>query len=132
MNIEHAMTKFVLKVQLEICTPNTPQFIWPICQNRAIIWGIFKSPHHMSIVHAYDHKRAEHHLCSSLSRTWPLFSSDMLMKKQDRAELLNLKFKSAFLKDMKLLPSQWVKVIFEEVFSFSSAGSGMKYAKEQD
>ena len=33
-------------------TPNTTQFIRPICPNRPIIWDIFeKSPHHMSIVH---------------------------------------------------------------------------------
>ena len=33
-------------------TPNTPQFIWPICPNRPIFGVIFeKSSHHMSIVH---------------------------------------------------------------------------------
>ena len=33
-------------------TPNTPQFIWPICPKRPIIWDIFeKSPHNMCIVH---------------------------------------------------------------------------------
>ena len=38
-------------------TPNTPQFIWPICPNWPTIWDIFeKSPRHMSIVHARNHK----------------------------------------------------------------------------
>ena len=33
-------------------TPNTPQFIRPICPNRQIIWDIFEtSALHMSIVH---------------------------------------------------------------------------------
>ena len=33
-------------------TPNTPQFIRPIYQNRPIIWDMFeKSPYHTSIVH---------------------------------------------------------------------------------
>ena len=33
-------------------TPNTLQFIKPICPNWPIIWDIFeKSSHHMSIVH---------------------------------------------------------------------------------
>ena len=32
-------------------TPNTPQFIQPICPNRPSIWDIFeKRPHHLSIV----------------------------------------------------------------------------------
>ena len=36
-------------------TPNTPQFIQPICPNWSIIWDIFEnSPHHMSIVHDDD------------------------------------------------------------------------------
>ena len=45
------MTKFVLIVQLKI-PQNTPQFIWPILQNRPIIWNIFEKA--MSIVHEYD------------------------------------------------------------------------------
>ena len=34
-------------------TPNTTQFIRPICPNRPIIWNKYfkKNPHHMSIVH---------------------------------------------------------------------------------
>ena len=36
-------------------TLNTPQFIWPICPNRPIIWDIFeKSSHHMD--HALKQK----------------------------------------------------------------------------
>ena len=37
-------------------TQNTPQFIWPICQNQPIIWDMFwDNPHHMPIVHAKTH-----------------------------------------------------------------------------
>jgi hypothetical protein len=41
-------------------TPNTPQFIRPICPKRPIIWNIFEeSPHHMSIAHAGKDRLAE-------------------------------------------------------------------------
>ena len=40
------------KICADSSTGNTPQFIWPIRQNRLIIWDLFeKSSHHMSIVH---------------------------------------------------------------------------------
>ena len=49
MNWGHTTTKCVLKSSTE----NTPQFIWPICPNRPIIWDIFeKNSHQMSILYA--------------------------------------------------------------------------------
>ena len=40
-------------------TPNTPQFIWPICPNLPIIWDTFeKIPLHMSIFHAHVYSQA--------------------------------------------------------------------------
>ena len=36
-------------------TPNTPQFILPVCPNRPIFWDIFeKGSHHVSIAHGRD------------------------------------------------------------------------------
>ena len=66
-------------------TPNTPQFIRPICPNWPIIWDVFeKSPLHMSIVHDlycififsyffffFSRKVAHHrHFAENLSKVW--------------------------------------------------------------
>ena len=53
-------------------TPNTPQFIQPICPNRPIIWNIFeKSCHHISIVHC-PKMRSDGALVATLSLENPI------------------------------------------------------------
>ena len=45
------MTKYVLKIQLEI--PQIPHNLFDPSAQIGQLFGIFKSPHHMSIVHAH-------------------------------------------------------------------------------